>query len=139
MKYDVDLQEIDAIRRARNVYEEESAPSGGRKREKECSVAGKRRGKKRERGKGAGAGAGGETGNIRERLLCYRCHERELFVLSFEEKSEPLLKHNLERHSTGSPVLSSNSEGHRNIVHPREARGHSLPLSRSLFPERARP
>lgn len=54
MKYDVDLQEIDAIRRARNVYEEESAPSGGRKREKECSVAGKRRGKKRERGKGEG-------------------------------------------------------------------------------------
>lgn len=56
MKYDVDLQEIDAIRRARNVYEEESAPSGGRKREKECSVAGKRRGKKRERGKRAGRG-----------------------------------------------------------------------------------
>lgn len=56
MKYDVDLQEIDAIRRARNVYEEESAPSGGRKREKECSVAGKRRGKKRERGKRAGGG-----------------------------------------------------------------------------------
>lgn len=56
MKYDVDLQEIDAIRRARNVYEEESAPSGGRKREKECSVAGKRRGKKREKGKSAGGG-----------------------------------------------------------------------------------
>lgn len=56
MKYDVDLQEIDAIRRARNVYEEESAPSGGRKREKECSVAGKRRGKKRERGRRAGGG-----------------------------------------------------------------------------------
>lgn len=36
MKYDVDLQEIDAIRRARNVYEEESALGGGRKREKEC-------------------------------------------------------------------------------------------------------
>lgn len=49
MKYDVDLQEIDAIRRARNVYEEESAPSGGRKREKECSVAGKRRGEKKEK------------------------------------------------------------------------------------------
>lgn len=128
MKYDVDLQEIDAIRRARNVYEEESAPSGGRKREKECSVAGKRRGKKRKRKEGGR----GEAGNIRERLLCYRCHERELFVLSFEEKSEPLLKHNLERHSTGSRVLSSNSEGHRNIVHPREARGHSLPLSLSL-------
>lgn len=31
MKYDVDLQEIDAIRRARNVYEEESASGGGRK------------------------------------------------------------------------------------------------------------
>lgn len=58
MKYDVDLQEIDAIRRARNVYEEESAPSGGRKREKECSVAGKRRGEKRERGKRAGEGGG---------------------------------------------------------------------------------
>lgn len=129
MKYDVDLQEIDAIRRARNVYEEESAPSGGRKREKECSVAGKRRGKKEKEERGRGRG---EAGNIRERLLCYRCHERELFVLSFEEKSEPLLKHNLERHSTGSPVLSSNSEGHRNIVHPREARGHSLPLSLSI-------
>lgn len=59
MKYDVDLQEIDAIRRARNVYEEESAPSGGRKREKECSVAGKRRGeKKRKRKKRAGEGGG---------------------------------------------------------------------------------
>jgi len=31
MKYDVDLQEIDAIRRARNVYEKESASGGGRK------------------------------------------------------------------------------------------------------------
>lgn len=51
MKYDVDLQEMDAIRRARNVYEEESASSGGRKREKECSVAGKKR-RKRERGEG---------------------------------------------------------------------------------------
>lgn len=58
MKYDVDLQEIDAIRRARNVYEEESAPSGGRKREKECSVAKKRRGEKRERGKRTGEGGG---------------------------------------------------------------------------------
>lgn len=59
MKYDVDLQEIDAIRRARNVYEEESAPSGGWKREKECSVAGERRGeKKEERGKRAGGGQG---------------------------------------------------------------------------------
>lgn len=59
MKYDVDLQEIDAIRRARNVYEEESAPSGGRKREKECSVAGERRGKKkRKRKEGGGGGRG---------------------------------------------------------------------------------
>lgn len=74
----------------------------------------------------------GEGGNIRERLLCYRCHERELFVLSFEEKSEPLLKHILEWLSTGSSVLSSNSEGHRNIVHPRETRDH-LSLSLSLI------
>lgn len=109
MKYDVDLQEIDAIRRARNVYEEESAPSGGRKREKECSVAGKRRGEKKE--KEEKEGGRGEAGNIRERLLCYRCHERELFVLSFEEKSEPLLKHNLERHSTGSPVALLEQRG----------------------------
>lgn len=58
MKYDVDLQEIDAIRRARNVYEEESAPSGGRKREKECSVAGKRRGKKKRKRKERGEGGG---------------------------------------------------------------------------------
>lgn len=124
MKYDVDLQEIDAIRRARNVYEEESTSGGGRKREKECSVAGKRRRKKR--------GRRGEGGNIRKRLLCYRCHERELFVLSFEEKSEPLLKHILEWLSTGSPVLSSNCEGRHNIVRPRGACGHSFSFSLSL-------
>lgn len=64
MKYDVDLQEIDVIRRARNVYEEESTSGGGRKREKERPVAGKERRKKRE-------GEKGEGGNIRERLLCY--------------------------------------------------------------------
>lgn len=52
MKYDVDLQEIDVIRRARNVYEEESTSGGGRKREKECPVAGKERRKKREGSRG---------------------------------------------------------------------------------------
>lgn len=75
---------------------------------------GKEAEKKREREKE------GERKYIRERelLLCYRCHERELFVLSFEEKSEPLLKHILEWLSTGSSVPSSSSEGHRNIIHP---------------------
>jgi len=50
MKYDVDLQEIDAIRRARNVYEEESA-SGRRDVKKNARGRGKevkKKGKKRE-------------------------------------------------------------------------------------------
>lgn len=51
MKYDVDLQEIDAIRRARNVYEEESA-SGGRRREKECSRSRERSKEKRRKREG---------------------------------------------------------------------------------------
>jgi len=93
-------------------------------------LAGKKQRKRRKRE------GEGESGNIRERLLCYRCHERELFVLSFEEKSEPLLKHILERLSTGSPVLSSNGEGHRNIVRPGEVRSPSLSFSLSFERER---
>lgn len=54
MKYDVDLQEIDAIRRARNVYEEESA-SGRRDVKKNARGRGKeakKKGKKeKERGR----------------------------------------------------------------------------------------
>lgn len=115
MKYDVDLQEIDAIRRARNVYEEESAFGWWEKMRKRMAVRERKKEREREREEGKGTEEGG---NIRERLLCYRCHERELFVLSFEEKSEPLLKHILEWLSTGSPVLFSNGEDHHNIVRP---------------------
>ena len=41
MKCDVDLQEIDAIRRARNVYEEESASGGRRNVKKNARGRGK--------------------------------------------------------------------------------------------------
>lgn len=92
-----------------------------------------RRSADRREGRDGMEGGGGE--GIRGRLLCYRCHERELFVLSFEEKSEPLLKHILEWLSTGSPVLSStDGEDHRNIV-PEElvAACFSLSLSSLSF------
>lgn len=52
MKYDVDLQEIDAIRRARNVYEEESALGWWKEMRKRMLSRGKGAEKKREREKG---------------------------------------------------------------------------------------
>lgn len=57
MKYDVDLQEIGAIRRARNVYEEESGFGWWKEmRKRMLSVAGKKKskGKKEEERRGAG-------------------------------------------------------------------------------------
>lgn len=99
MKYDVDLQEMDAIRRARGTCTRKKVLRVVEGNEKKNIWS-------RERGEEKEKEVRGEGGNIRERLLCYRCHERELFVLSFEEKSEPLLKHILEWLSTGSPVLS---------------------------------
>lgn len=58
MKYDVDLQEIDPIRRARNVYEEESF--GWWKEMRKRMLGRGKEAKKKERGKG---------GNIRERIF----------------------------------------------------------------------
>ena len=130
MKYDVDLQEIDAIRRARNVYEEESA-------------SGRRDVKKNARGRGKEVKKKGKKEKGRERK-----YTRVIIMLPtpraravcLEEKSESLLKHNFERLSTGSPVLSSNGKSHHNIVRPREVTlSWLLSLSLSLSSSSERP
>lgn len=113
MKYDADLQEIDARLDARGTCTRKRVEHTSRSREmRKRTVAGQRpwRAKNWRRRRARNIYAG-------DYIMLPMPRERELFVLRLAEKSEPLLpKHVLEWLSTGSPVLSSDDgEGRRNI------------------------
>lgn len=112
MKYDADLQEIDAIRRARSVYEEESAPSWWKEMRKRTRSVAEEESERRRK-------------YTRTIIMLPMPRARAVCLELRGEKRTPSQTHSSSGSRREARTLSSDDEGYRNIVRPSRARGCS--------------
>lgn len=125
MKYDVDLQEMDAIRRGRNVYVEEVLRAVEENKKKEHRSENKEREERRKREE--------ERKYTRAIIMLPIPQVRAVCLELSRRKANPFSKHILEWLSTGSPDASSRTARTIVISYVSEELVWLLSLFLSLF------